>query len=603
MPLYIRVHLTLCFVFLGNNCLLAQSETKIFPESQQTISLSAKTPEWFLTIKYNVHLPQTKKPLSILKDSIYPQPSTLHPASVPPSIWSSRLMPQLTAEYDGGDSYATPNDDYLAVSASGKIVAVQNNLISVLDENGSVLVRKSLRAFSGEGTNDRPFDPRVIYDEAADRFILAFLTGTTFETNKIHLAFSSNSNPVESWFHYSFAGNAYGDSSWNDFPAMAISDKYLYLTFNTFGNGSVNNSRFKQSVIWRIDKQKGYAHAAATELSASVFQQLKYNGTSLFNLTPVTNCPDTAMYFLSNHALASVPNHNFFLLKLTSPTASPGISVFESNLPYQLPPDATQMNTERRLNTNDSRIQDAVFENNRIAFVINSARMINSYPVPASYFGQIQNLSQNKVAGEFLPDTLETAFPSLIAGNQGYLFGYSHSSPAIFPGMSVIYRDNEGIYSKPLRVKAGSKNVSFWGDYNKIISQPSKPNIFWLAGAYGLDVGTVADGELATTIARIELEESTGVSKPSAILNHTKLYPNPATNHRMTLEINLLKAQKINLLIYDIKGNLNAKLFEGEMPAGVHNISLSTGKLKSGTYIIKILGQDNTTVMKKIVVE
>lgn len=602
MPLFLSISIFFCFSILSTTSILAQSETKIFSESHQTISLTDKTPEWFLTIKYNVHQPLAKKPLSVLKDSIYPQASTLQPNIIPQVNWTARLAPRLTTEYGGGDSYATPNDDYLAVSAGGKIVAVQNNLISVLDENGPVLVRKSLRAFSGEGTNDRPFDPRVIYDEAADRFILVFLTGTTFETNKIHLAFSSVSNPADSWYHYSFAGNAYSDSSWNDFPAMAINGKYLYLAFNAFGNGSVNNSRFRQSVIWRIDKQEGYANAASAKLSANVFQQLENNGTPLFNLTPVMNCPDTAMYFLSNHALTTTPNLNFFLLKLNNKASSPEIRVLESNLPFQLPPDANQKDVERKLNTNDSRVQDAVFDSNRISFVLNSARMINGSPLPASWFGQVPNVEQNRISGEFLPDTLETAFPSLTATNGGFLFCYSHSSPVIFPGMSVIFRDNDGNYSHPLRVKAGSKNVSFWGDYNKICSQPSKPNSYWLAGAYGLDVGTVADGELATTIARIELGESTGFPEPSKIGDMTNLYPNPVANNRLTLEINLSESQKIRLFLYDMHGKLISQIFEGEMPAGLHRIAFSTEALEPGTYIVKILRQDNIFVNRKIVI-
>lgn len=602
MPRFRSITLFLCFFLLSATPILAQSETKIFPESQQTISLSAKTPEWFLTIKYNVHLPLAKKSLSILKDSIYDKVPSFQPTTTPPTNWNARLIPQVTAEYDGGDSYTMPNDDHLAVSAYGKIVAVQNNLISVLDENGSVLVRKSLRAFSGDGTNDRPFDPRVVYDEAADRFILVFLTGTTFETNRIHLAFSASSNPAESWFHYSFAGNAYGDSSWNDFPAMAISSKYLYLTFNTFGNGSVNNSRFRQSVIWRIDKQKGYTNAPSTDLSANVFENLKYNGTPLFNVTPVFNCPDTAMYFLSNQALTTTPNHNFFLLKLNNKNSFPEIGVFEANLPYQLPPDANQKDVERKLNTNDARVQDAVFENNRISFVLNSARLVNGNPYPACWFGQITDLQQNQLSGEFLPDTLQTAFPSLVPAKNGFLFCYSHSSPVTYPGMSVIYRNNDGHYSKPLRVKAGSKNVSFWGDYNKICSHPSKPNIYWLAGAYGLDVGTIADGELATTIARIELAEGTGVPDPSKIPGATKLYPNPVVNNRLTLEITLAESQRITMSIYDMQGKLINKMFEGEMPAGLHKVAFSTGTLEPGTYIVKILRQDNTLVNKKFIV-
>jgi hypothetical protein len=601
MPLFHSITLFLCLLILSTTSLLAQSETKIFPESQQTISLSAKTPEWFLTIKYNVHQPQTKKPLSILKDSIYPQVSRLQPNTLPPTNWNAQLTPYLSAEYDGGDSYAMPNDDYLAVSADGKIVAVQNNLISVLDGNGNVLVRKSLRAFSGEGTNDRPFDPRVIYDEAADRFILVFLTGTTSETNKIHLAFTAGTNPAANWFHYTFTGNAYNDSSWNDFPAMAISGNFVYLTFNTFGNGSVNNSRFRQSVIWRVDKQKGYANAAPAELSTTIFQNFKYNGAPLFSLTPVFNCPDTAMYFLSNHALTTTANHHFFLLKLDNTASSPQTRVFESTLPYQLPPDATQKDVDRKLNTNDARVQDAVFENSRIAFVLNSASMIDGKPRPASYFGQISDIQLKAVSGEFLPDTLETAFPSLIPANGGFLFCYSHSSPAIYPGMSVIYRDNAGSYSRPLRIKNGSKNVSFWGDYNKICSQPTQSGTYWLAGAYGLDVGTVADGELATTIARITLVETTGVPAHRDKFT-TRLYPNPSSVRKFNLEFTLQESQTISIFVYNSQAQ-KTDIFSGEMPAGIHTIAISTSHLPPGTYILKLVGEKNFVSTKKFVVQ
>lgn len=559
-------------------------------EKRQTINLSDKNPDWFLAIAYNVHLPMSPKKLSVLKDSVYRN------IQRPQGIKEQRreeeipvILPKVMVGFDGGESFALPNDDYIAVSKDGKIVATQNNLISVFDENGNLLAQKSLRVFSGSSSLERNFDPRIIYDESADRFILVYLKGNTYETSKVELAFSGTSNPTGVWYHYSFSGNPFNDSTWCDYPGIALCGPHLFLTFNTFKNGSVSNSAFKQSVIWQLEKQKGYNNVPAGELGVNILQNIKYNDTILFGLYPVNGSPDTSMYFLSNYALSSVPNNKILLLKLDPQIqlSSPEIRLISCSIPYQLPPDALQKNTDRKLNTNDARIQDSFYADKSISFVLNSAKSIFGNLSPGIYFGRLHDISGNQLTGEYLPDSLEIAFASIVpVRDEGVLFCYSSSSALGFPGISVIYRDKHGSYSNPVRVIAGSDYVMFWGDYNKICRHPSYSDVYWLAGCYGLEDGTISNGELATHIARVELNWQSGSPVFPSPERRVKLHPNPSLNNRITATFNLQQSEIIEIGIYNILGSRIATIMNDKMPSGTHRVSFSTASLASGIYIL-----------------
>jgi hypothetical protein len=47
------------------------------------------------------------------------------------------------------------------------------------------------------------------------------------------------------------------DSTWSDYPIIALSGSDLFLTFNQVRDNVSWTVGFKQSVIWQIDKTKG----------------------------------------------------------------------------------------------------------------------------------------------------------------------------------------------------------------------------------------------------------------------------------------------------------------------------------------------------------
>ena len=162
------------------------------------------------------------------------------------------------------------------------------------------LFNKSLTSlFSTVGVYSWISDPRVIYDPATDRFILVCFSGDVSNESTILLAFSQSNDPTGSWNTYTLTGNPLNDSTWSDYPILAITDKDVFVTFNLVKDSINWMEGFRQSVIWQIDKQSGYTGVA---LPYHLWSGIQYNGAPLRNICPAkyqTTPMGTNMYFLT----------------------------------------------------------------------------------------------------------------------------------------------------------------------------------------------------------------------------------------------------------------------------------------------------------------
>ena len=96
-----------------------------------------------------------------------------------------------------------PPDNYMAVSVQDKSVAVMNSTIVVQNgQTGQMLYRKGLKLFSAGAQlntfNDYRYDPKVIYDPEADRYICVMLNSTD-DLNYIVVGFSKTNDPAALW--------------------------------------------------------------------------------------------------------------------------------------------------------------------------------------------------------------------------------------------------------------------------------------------------------------------------------------------------------------------------------------------------------------------
>ncbi|MCZ2130366.1 MAG: hypothetical protein LC109_08870, partial [Bacteroidia bacterium] len=151
-------------------------------------------------------------------------------------------IPMVVEGFEGSIGGGIPNDNNVAVSRSGWVVSVLNTNIRVYNDTGKWLKNWSLEAFprsvgndrpgSGVGILDRSYDPKIVYDDVANKFIIVYLEGSESSDTRIIVAFSKTDNPLEGWNVYELNGNPFGGKTWSDFPVISLSEQDLYITVN-----------------------------------------------------------------------------------------------------------------------------------------------------------------------------------------------------------------------------------------------------------------------------------------------------------------------------------------------------------------------------------
>jgi hypothetical protein len=439
----------------------------------------------------------------------------------------------------------------------------------------------------------------VIYDTQEDRFIVLFLAGTTHETTALILAFSQTSDPSALWNVYTLNGNPLNDDTWSDFPTLAVSSNDVWITTNSYYNGSANNSGKKQSLIWRVSKPGGFN---GTPLDINVYDNLKFNNTYLFSLTPSTNHFDNAqpVLFLSNDALLG--GDRFYIAQLSDDKIN--IRQISAGVPYQLPPDARQKEHDRKLNTNDSRILDAVTIGDDIHFVLNTA---DQEFHAAVYYGIVKAAGTpgETIDALIISDEVDIAFPSItkVAADGGELVMmlYLHASPDHFPGCSALAlrpMENGIALSEPLRIQQGQHPLAYWGDYTKIVAAPDEPGAAWISGSFGLAEGPVTL-ESATVIGKITTSAVTSTEDKSNPA--TGLYPNPVKTG-FTLNMTGKNTGTIRIRIVNSNNQVVFESTEEIRSPGAYSFFMNTDFLSDGLYMLLIGDGSQVISTEKFVV-
>jgi hypothetical protein len=509
--------------------------------------------------------------------------------------------PQVEESFNGnGLTQGTPNDNDMAISNSGIVVSVVNTNITIFNDTGKVLSSKSLATFANAlGSLNRTFDPRVIYDPIEDRFVVVFLQGSTSADTRVILAFSATADPTQNWNFYVLPGNVTGDSSWSDYPIISLSKTELFVTLNRVKDNTPWQTGFITSYIWQCDKKAGYA--AADTINPKLWHDITYNGASIWSVCPVkggSTLYGPNMYFLSQRP-SDLSNDTVFLHEITNTHKSGNAilktKVLRTNTAYGLQPNAIQPNG-KKLQTNDARVLSACYENWVIHYVGNT--IDTSLFVPAVYYGRLYGASGNTptIEGKIISyDTMDIGYPSISymgngKGDNSMLITFSHVSPTLFPGTSVVFADRNGNISDPVIVKYGIGNINViadsvnrWGDYTGNQRKYNEPGVCWVNGSYG-----TASESNRTWIAKLRSADPTlsiFKPKPSGITTH--VYPNP-TAETVTVDFIMENSQFIELSILDLGGKTVAHLLRDKAKSGLNRFTFSANDLPNGTYILTI---------------
>ncbi len=515
-------------------------------------------------------------------------------------------------------SSSVPNDNTMAISNDGIVVsAINTNIVFYDTKNDSLLKILSLSAFSDTLTNIslHQYDPKTIYDYQQDKFVLVFLAGSgTSQSTDIVVAFSTSSNPLDDWNLYSLPGNPLNDTSWTDYPAIALGNEELFITGNLLkkGGGSWQTS-FKQSVIWQIDKNNGFK---GENLNAGLYSGIGLYGIPVRNIHPVRGGnkfygPD--LYFLSQRNF-DIKNDTFFLIhtinSLSNSNQELTISSKISDMPYGMPPNAKQTNG-KFLATNDSRVLGAFYQNGFIQFVGNSVDTLTGH---ASFYHGVFNPDKenDKIHLNVLSDTLlEFGYPNIsYCGSNSQsmhsIVTYNYSSSKVYPGIGAVFfegigHDGSPLYSRPVVLKKGESPIRIlfgtqrWGDYSGSQPKYNSEGEVWACGTFGKKVGTYQAYGTWISSLKSSVADNPIIPQGEDILSN--VYPNPSfDNDKVILDFQLPETDQIEVQIFDASGKLVSVIYRGEATKGRNILSFSTLSLSQGIYFLII--KNNNTIIK-----
>jgi hypothetical protein len=526
------------------------------------------------------------------------------------------LPPQVITGFTADTVPGVPPDNDMAISKDEKAVSVINSNIAVLDaKTGKMLYRKGLKPFSfAAGLNsslgDTRYDPKVIYDPEADRFICIMLNSTKAD-NYIVVGFTKTNDPAGVWNFYKFYGNYSNDTTWFDYPSIAITKDEFFFTGNKIIFDLSWQAGFKQTVIYQLNKKNGYDSAAMTY---QIWDSITYNGKTIRNLYPVKSStgklqsPD--QYFLSNRNF-DIQNDTIFMVRLpdiiSSNNTNLTIKALKSPVKYGVPPEGRQPDTSVTLATNDGRILGAYAEDNEIQFV--SASVSPDNGASAVYHVKIANYKNNPRidhAAFFTIDTLDFGYPNIVYAGNGVhgpqsFISFNYTGPKTYPGMGVILYDGEE-YSPLVKVKQGDTGIKIswvgpvqrWGDYMGAQPDYNTTGAAWIEGIYGRreKSGPVYIGNYGNWMAKVS---SPLVQIPKT--TSTLLYPNPSFQY-IRFEFNVDAEQLYSFVIYDMQGKVVDKVLEQKCEEGRNRLSFNIAALSAGMYHMNVLDGNGKSISR-----
>ncbi len=414
-----------------------------------------------------------------------------------------------------------PNDNTLAVSKDGMVLIGVNSFLYGYDSKADTLAFGNnvlnLATLGGGGIMNYYFDPKLIYDELSDRFILIFLRNSSPASSAVVVCFSETNNPAGKWYRYYLPGNPLNNNRWTDYPAVSITKDHVFITANLIVPNEPWQTGFDGSIIWQLDKNAGFS--AAASVNALLYPTPKYNNRFIRNLCPVNGALNYAErpLFLSNRNFDLV-NDSIFLVELF-PDAAAGsdpmkVSMMKSDHYYGVPPNGKQFDTPPNmpaegLQTNDARILGAIMFGKNIQFVANSHDTLSGKA--CVYHGRITSDGQNyRCTGTIFSDpVLDIAYPNIAAaGNESceefLMVVCDYTSTTDFPGTGAYYTDGKENFSPLMRIKDGENYVDRlpgtyerWGDYSGAYRQGKEP-VIWVSGFYG--TGTKLNSTFTTEV-------------------------------------------------------------------------------------------------------
>jgi len=389
--------------------------------------------------------------------------------------------------YPDNSSYIPP-DTHGAVDSNYCVTTINAN-VRIQTRAGVTVSTVSLNTFfNAVNPSGSTFDPRVHYDPYTNRWILVCVAHAQATTSCVLLAVSQTSNPTGSWYTYNVLADATG-TNWFDFPNVGFNKNWIVITGNYFTNAANNYSYAK---VFAFNKNNVINNINA---NYTAFTQ-----ASSFSLAPALTYSSTLedMFMPENwNGLAG----QLRLWKILGPVGSETmVSVgyptsaitwmYQGNNGNDFAP---QTGTANKLQTNDDRLTQTIFMNNKL-WTAHNCFFPTTTPTRSSVMWWQFDTLANPIQIGFIDDQTNTnfyAFPTItVNADDDALIGFSAFSATSHPSAGYalrihtdvidsvrqpfLFRHGLGTYYKTY---SGTRNR--WGDYSATAYDPLSPKDFW----------------------------------------------------------------------------------------------------------------------------
>jgi hypothetical protein len=426
-----------------------------------------------------------------------------------------------------------PPDPEMAAGPNHLLVAV-NVYIAIYDKTGNELFRMPPAALFQQQpctTNSALFDPNVLYDEEAGRWILAYAAGPVTSTGGYCMLVSTSGDPLGTWYSYFFRTNS--SDGWLDFPHAGVGDNHIFMAGNIF----FSTIAFIESRLYAFPKAQLYGGQTVNwtgrgfggdEATDNFFapQPLKLHGAAQGDWPSFGN----EHYFLVDD---SQWNFGQYLLRYALVRWNPVTAAltvvntlnFGAGGSHILVPQAGGDPVE----ANDIRPLDFEFGDGYGWAAMTVGCNPGSGTVNCVRWAQI-NLSNGQpgpaASGLFASNGEHRFFPALAVNHCGdMVVGYSKGSASTWPGLWYTGRgadDSAGFLRSEQLLKAGEKAYSSfenidpgearrWGDYTGMTVDPDGLR-FWYVGEY--PTSSSANTNWGTYVGSFLMSTNLGCNRP-----------------------------------------------------------------------------------------
>jgi hypothetical protein len=449
------------------------------------------------------------------------------------------------------DTEGAPGPDKLLVTVNGTVHVQQKS-------DGSVLSTQTLDNFfshiSGVGT---VFDPHVLYDPYANRWIVVAVSNGRLPNSDLLLAVSQTTDPAGNWNEYAVDVDA-ADLLWGDYPTVGFNKNWIAVSLNTYTNSDLPTcgigleaSKFCGTQTYVFDKAKAYAGPGAGGGAYQLFER-PYPTYDDFTLSPTAMYDPNAadMYLAEDYDgtgnFSSLPLRLFkisgpagsaTMTRLPDPAGAPLTALGSwSDVSGAASAFAPQLGSTQKIDNGDARLSQCVYRNASI-WCANTVFLPTALPThsavqwykidPATSTPAILQAGRiNDVTGAQL-----FAFPSIAVNKyNNALLGFSRFDSNQYASADYAYRscaDVANTFRDEASFKSGAGAyfktyggvLNRWGDYSGTWVDPSDDTSMWTIQEYakaftGVPTTTVA-GTWGTWWGKLAAQTHGAVTAPS----------------------------------------------------------------------------------------